>query len=301
MGSPITRKAPGFRRVSGPSMPPRPSSCTAKAARADMARRLDTIRLDAGLTGRKLAEICGWHKSKSSRLLSGRTTPSEADIRAWCAACGVDEQAPDLVAASRTAESMYLQWRQIHRDGMRPVHERTTPLYQRTRNFRVYASNVVPGMLQTADYAAGLLRSITDFQGTPDDVEEAVRARVERSRVVYEGNHRFALLLEETVLRHRVSDKAAMAGQLDHLLRVMNRPNVSLGIIPFGARRTVWPLEAFYSFDDSRIAVETLTAEINVTAPGEVSTYLKAFAELSRSAVHGSRARACLTNALAVR
>jgi transcriptional regulator with XRE-family HTH domain len=271
---------------------------TAQAARAAIAARLDEIRKDAGLTGHKLAQRCDWHKSKSSRIARAKTVPSDDDIRAWCRACGAEDQAADLIAASRTAESMYANWAQLHRNGMRRVHEKTAPLYQRTTHFRVYASNLVPGMLQTADYATGLLRSITDFQGTPDDVSDAVQARLNRSRVVHEGNHRFALLLEETVLYYRVCDDAAMAGQLRYLLEVMSRPNVSLGIIPFTARRTVWPLEAFYAFDDAQVAVETLTAEVNITAPGEIRTYLKAFAELSGIAVHGREARERITRAL---
>ncbi|MER6709760.1 MULTISPECIES: helix-turn-helix transcriptional regulator [unclassified Streptomyces] len=278
-------------------MPTSPLS-TAQAARAAIATRLDEIRRDAGLTGLELATRCGWHKSKASRIARAKTGVSDADIRAWCRACGAEDQAADLIAASRTAESMYVQWRQIHRDGMRRVHEKTVPLYERTRHFRVYASNLVPGMLQTADYATGLLRSITDFQGTPDDVADAVQARLNRSRVVHEGDHRFGLLLEETVLHYRVCDDAAMAGQLRYLLEIMSRPNVSLGIIPFTARRTVWPLEAFYAFDDDQVAVETLTAEINVTTPGEIRTYLRAFAELSRIAVHGAEARERIRKAI---
>lgn len=271
---------------------------SAQAARASVAARLQGIMKDAGLNGYELAERCGWHKSKSSRIARGGTTPSDADIRAWCTACGAEDQIADLIAASRNAESMYVEWRQLHRDGMRRVHEQTVPLYQRTRHFRVYASNLIPGMLQTAEYATGLLRSITDFQGTPDDVSDAVQARLNRSRVVREGDHRFALLLEEAVLYYRVSDNAAMAGQLGHLLSVMAQPNVSLGVIPLGARREIWPLEAFYAFDDVQVAVETLTAEINVTAPGEIRTYLAAFGGLSRIAVRGSDARARITAAM---
>ncbi|MCI3932594.1 helix-turn-helix domain-containing protein [Streptomyces sp. AN091965] len=271
---------------------------SAHAARAAVAARLHGIMRSAGLTGHELAVQCGWHKSKSSRIARGKTPPSAADIRAWCTACGAEEQIADLVAAAHNAESMYVEWRQLHRDGMRRVHEQTVPLYRRTRHFRVYASNVIPGMLQTAEYATGLLRSITDFQGTPDDVDEAVQARLARSRVVQAGDHRFALLLEEAVLYYRVADDAAMAGQLGHLLAVMARPNVSVGVIPFQARRTVWPLEAFYAFDGAQVAVETLTAEINVTAPGEIRTYLKAFGELSKIAVLGAEARARITTAI---
>ncbi|MES9809689.1 helix-turn-helix domain-containing protein [Streptomyces cinereoruber] len=278
-------------------MPDSPLS-TAQAARKALASRLDGIRRDAGLSGQELAVRCGWHKSKASRIARARTSPSDADIRAWCEACGVGDRAADLIAASRSAASMYVQWRQIHRDGMRRVHESTVPLYERTAHFRVYASNVVPGMLQTAGYATGVLRSITAFQGTPDDVADAVRARLARSRVVHEGDHRFALLIEEAVLYHRVCDAPELAEQLRYLQEVMPRPNVSLGIVPLGARRTVWPLEAFYAFDDAQVAVETLTAEVNITAPGEVHTYLRAFAELSRTAAYGAAARHLIAKAL---
>ncbi|MFD7426353.1 helix-turn-helix domain-containing protein [Streptomyces sp. NPDC059818] len=278
-------------------MPTSPLS-SAQAARQAVASRLQGLMKDAGLSGHELAVRCGWHRAKSSRIARGITPPSDADIRAWCSACGADGQAADLIAASRNAESMYVEWRQIHKDGMRRVHEQTVPLYQRTRSFCVYASNVMPGMLQTAGYATGLLRAITAFQGTPDDVADAVAARLVRSRVIHEGDHRFALLLEEAVLHYRVCDDEAMRDQLEHLLTVMRRPNVALGIIPKQARRTVWPLEAFYSFDDQQVAVETLTAEINLTTPGEIHTYLRAFAELSRAAVRGEPARGLIRDAL---
>ncbi|THA61710.1 XRE family transcriptional regulator [Streptomyces sp. A0958] len=278
-------------------MPSSPLS-SAQAARNAVATRLQGLMKDAGLSGHELAVRCGWHRAKSSRIARGITPPSDADIRAWCSACGADDQAADIVAASRNAESMYVEWKQLHKDGMRRVHEQTVPLYRRTRSFRVYASNVIPGMLQTAGYATGLLRAITAFQGTPDDVADAVAARLDRSRVIREGDHRFALLLEETVLHYRVCDDEAMRDQLEHLLTVMRRPNVALGIIPKQARRTVWPLEAFYSFDDQQVAVETLTAEINLTTPGEIGTYLRAFAELSQVAVRGEPARGLIRDAL---
>lgn len=89
-----------------------------------------------------------------------------------------------------------------------------------------------------------------------------------------------------------------MASQLTHLLSVMAQPNVSFGIIPFGVRRSVWPLEAFYAFDEDLVAVETLTAEINISTPSEIGTYHRAFAELAKLADRGAAARACITKAV---
>lgn len=73
---------------------------SAQAARTALATRLRHLRLDAGLAGHQLSRACGWHPAKTSRIENTRAVPSDADIRAWCAACGADGQAEDLIAAA---------------------------------------------------------------------------------------------------------------------------------------------------------------------------------------------------------
>ncbi|MEU3437808.1 helix-turn-helix transcriptional regulator [Streptomyces sp. NPDC006863] len=266
-------------------------SSSAQAARETLAVRLTHLRKDAGLTGKDLSARCGWHPAKTTRIQKGAVAPSDADIRTWCAACGADDQADDLIATARAVDSMYMEWRRLHRNGMRQVQEDWLALHEQTRHCRVYLSNVPPGFLQTPAFATALMNQITRFQCTPDDVAEAVAARVARSRFLYEGGHRYVVLMEESVLRFRTADPEAMRGQLRHLLAVMPLASVSLGIIPFTAQRTVWPLEAFYVHDDTMAVVETLTAEIKVTQPRELADYLKAFAGLAEMAVYGDDAR----------
>ncbi|MEU9745468.1 helix-turn-helix domain-containing protein [Streptomyces niveus] len=273
-------------------------SSSAQAARELLAARLGELRRDAELTGHELAARCGWSPAKSSRIERAKTPASDADIRAWCEACGAEDQIADLVAANRRADHMYVHWKKLHRHGMRRAQEEVLPLYESTRHFRVYCSNVIPGMLQTEAYATALLSTIATFQDTPDDSPEAAASRIERSQVLHEGGHRFALLMEETVLRYRIGDADTMAGQLGYLLAVMTLPNVSLGVIPFSAERRVWPLEAFYLFDDHRASVELLTAAVNVSAPSEITTYAKAFSQLADMAVYGSGARSLITEAI---
>lgn len=282
------------------SPPPSPSS-SVQAARKAVADRLREIRKDAGLSGEVLAERAGWYKSKVSRLENAVTPPSDDDIRRWCAACEAEDQAADLIASARSADSMYVEWRRVQRTGLRRLQESYADLYGRTRVFRTYCANVVPGVLQTHGYATALLRSISQFHETPDDVAGAVEARLARSaRVLREGDHRFALLVEESVLRHRVGDTATMAAQLDHLLTAMAIRSVSLGVIPFAAERRMWMIETFTVYDDEQAEAELLTARVNVTTPTEVRQYLKAFAEFSRLAVHGPDARALITSAIRV-
>ncbi|WJY43171.1 helix-turn-helix transcriptional regulator (plasmid) [Streptomyces sp. P9-2B-2] len=273
-------------------------SSAAQAARAALAGRLVAIRKNAGLKAFEVAARCGWHKSKASRIENGRVLPSDADIRAWCAACSADQHIDDLIAESRSADEMYVEWKRLHRTGIRHFQQSVIPLYQRTRLFRVYCSNVIPGLLQTHGYAEALLSTISDFQGTPNDAPEAAAARLDRSRVIYEGNHRFVLLVEETVLRHRIGAPEVMAGQLGKLLELMSLPSVAFGVIPFTAERTMWPLETFMAFDTDRVQVETLSAEINITRPSEIAVYTKAFTALQNLAVFGPKARARILAAI---
>ncbi|WP_062211436.1 helix-turn-helix transcriptional regulator [Streptomyces sp. NBRC 109706] len=273
-------------------------SSSVQAARKAVADRLKEIRRDANLTAKSVAERTGWYKSKVSRLENAVTPPSDDDIRAWCAACEADGMVADLIAASRSADNAYIDWRRLQRTGLRRLQESYIPLFERTQSFHIYCSNVVPGLLQTEGYATALLGSIAAFRGTPDDVSAAVAARLRRSRVVYGGNCRFALLVEESVLRHRVGGAEVMAGQLGHLLSVMATPSVSLGVIPFTADREMWMVETFSIYDRRQAQVETLTAQVNVTAPSEVEQYVKAFGNFAKLAVYGSPARALITSAI---
>jgi len=106
----------------------------------------------------------------------------------------------------------------MERSGLRRAQESVPPLWERTQHFRAYSSWLVPGPFQTRAYIEALLRSIRDRRALPDDLEEAVQVRVDKQHVLYEGRRRFAVLLEESVLRHRIGGADTMAGQLGHLL-----------------------------------------------------------------------------------
>lgn len=264
-----------------------------------LAGRLRDIRKDAGISGRELAVRCGWSESKSSRIENARTPPSDADIRAWCRACAVEDQAPDLIAANRQSAEAHVEWKRLQRTGLRRLQESTGDLYQRTKTFRVYVSDVIPGFLQTAAYASALLSSIADFRGTPDDVSDAVAARMRRNGVLHKGGRRFSFVLEESVLRYRLCSSEAMAAQLGHLLGVMELQNVAVGVVPFLEQRVVWPMPTFTIFDDRRVHADTLDAASTLTQPGQVELYARAFERLSQQAVRGASARSLIAGSVA--
>jgi transcriptional regulator with XRE-family HTH domain len=272
-------------------------SASVEQARKALGDRLREIRKDAGLTARALAAAAGWHYTKVSKLENGVRAPSQSDIRDWCRACDAGDQVRDLLAAARNVASMYAEWRRQLRYGMRRSQSARLPVYERTGVFRLYEPALVPGIFQTAQYAAAVISSFLEFTQAAADVNEAVAARMEWQKIIYSG-HEFRVILEEQALRTRAGTPEVMAGQLDRLLAVMSLPGVSLAVIPFGAARKVMPSGGFLIFDNEMVQAETVSAELTVTQPQEIALYARRFALLGQSAVSGRDARALIRRAL---
>ncbi|NEA54378.1 helix-turn-helix domain-containing protein [Streptomyces sp. SID13666] len=274
-----------------------PSSAVLDARRA-LGRRLREIRRPTGLTARAFAARAGWSESKASRIENGKTSPSDPDLLTYATLCGVPELYVDLVSTLHNIEEMYVEWRRLQSDGLRQIQQAHVPLYERTRHFRVYEPGVIPGLLQTGDYAQAIMKRIVSFWDIPDDTEAAAKVRVDRQRVLREGDRRFAFLVEETALWSRFGTADVMAAQLGHLLTVGSLPQVSLGVIPMTAERTMWPLEGFWIFDKDQVIIELATAQVTVKQPSEVGTYLQMFAKLADIACYGQQARNLIAKAI---
>lgn len=275
-------------------------SSSAQAARETVAARLRDLRRGAGQTVAEHAARCGWNKAKTSRVENGLTAPSARDIHAWCEATGAVDQADGLVTQSLHAEAMYTEWRRHVRNGLKELQQVTGRLFAESRHFRVYSSTLVPGLLQTVGYATGILRVSAETQGLEvDDSPEAARARVERSRILYEQGRRFLFVVEEAALYYQLGDAAAMAAQLGHLLTAGALPGVSLGIVPSAtAERSQWPRETFHVYDDRLVSVELVTARVRIKQRSEVDQYVRVFEQLRGMAVYGADARALITRAI---
>jgi transcriptional regulator with XRE-family HTH domain len=276
------------------------SSSSVVYARQQIAERLREIRLDVGLTLRAVAEAAGWHESKSSRIEAAHTRPSDSDIRAWCRVCGAEDQAADLIAASRAADSTWTQWRRLERPGLRRAQESVIPLWEATRKFCIYSPCLIPSPLQSESYIRALLAAVRDRRPNPvDDIEGAVAVRVARERLIYEPDHKFTVILEENVLRHRIGGDSVLREQLEYLRAAMPVPSVRLGIIPFTADRSpLRPVEMFFMFDDTEVQAELVSGWLRVTQPTEIDMYSQAFARLSQMAVYHRAARVLITRAL---
>lgn len=267
-----------------------PSSAAKKAQEA-LGLRLRSLRLDAGLTARQFATTTGWHFTRISKIENGVQRPTDADIRTWCTVCAADAEVPDLIAQTRSIESMYMEFRHRSRTGLKQLMRSPVPLYERTAQFRIYEHNVIPGLFQTAGYIRAMLPFWFTFLGVRNDLEESVAARLERQSVLYDGSKTFSVVLEEACLRTPLGDTDTLSAQLDRMLSIMSLPNVSLGIIPSLTVRDVIGSAGFWIFDDNLVRLETPTASIEVSQPQEIDLYAKMFEHLRGWAVYGRDAR----------
>lgn len=270
---------------------------SAEQAKKAFGNRLREVRKDAGLTGRQLAELTGFHFTKISRVEHGGQGLSDADIRKWCTAAGAEEQIPDLIAQARAVESLYREWRRQARTGLRRLQEAIEPLYERTKLFRVHEHWSIPGLLQTAAYSNESMAYWAQLLDLPNDQEAATQARLARQKVLREGRHRFVFLLAEQTLRTRIGSVETMLEQLDRLMGAMSLPNVSIGIIPASAGLGGHTQTAFWIFDDSLVKIETLTAGLDITRSEEIGIYVTVFNQMKHAAVFGEAARAMVIEA----
>ncbi len=259
--------------------------------------RLRELRLNSGLSGAELARRNGWHQTKVSKIEYGRIKPSRDDIRAWCEHCGCVDQVPDLIASLENIKVAYLEWRKVLGAGTKRRQHALVNLTESSQIVRIYNPFFVPGFLQTAEYAAGVLRNVSQFYQTPDDVEAGVAKRLERQQLLYRGNRRFHFLVGEQALYTTVDSDAVMVGQLDRLLAVTGLPRVTLGIVPATAEILFAPTN-FSMFDNKIVLVEAITAELTITQPREIRIYHQAFDTLARQSVTGEAAREIIRAAL---
>ncbi|MFI5959273.1 helix-turn-helix domain-containing protein [Cryptosporangium sp. NPDC051539] len=253
--------------------------------------QLRQVREDAGLTGRAVADRTGWPHSKVSKLERGQQTATRSDVDAWVDATGAgSDDAERLHVALRQARMEYTQWRQRLSTGTRARQVQRLEAEAEATLIRVFEPGVLPGLLQTADYARAVFQGLVSTYQIADDVEDGVRARLSRQELLHQPGRRYQFVLAETALYCRMAEAPVMHAQLDRLLTVARMPNVDLAVVPFGARWPVGPLNGFWLFDRDYALVETLGAELTLREPAEILVYERIFDAFSLLAVRGSMA-----------
>ncbi len=281
-----------------------PSSSSLRVARQRLGGKLRELRLAAGLSGRAFADAAGCQASKVSQVEKGVRPASVADVRLWCRVCGATaEQEAELLAEQAAVARLWIAFRDLGRQtGLNATQKMLSgDMWERVRVFRTYQTKVIPGLLQTAAYMTAILTSVRRERGVQvDDVAKAVAERIGRQGYLLQRGRQFLFVIEEPVLWFRPYGAEVQREQLAHLLDVMRLPSVSLGIIPMRAsRRGYRPRESFDITDSDLVSIELLSGFLSLTHPGEIAVYVTAWEQLYSIAVHGKKARALISGALA--
>lgn len=113
----------------------------------------------------------------------------------------------------------------------------------------------------------------------------AVQRRLDRQHILDEEDREFNFLMSEAALRWHVGSAAVMAQQMQHLLDAHQRPNVSIGIIPWRRQVNVLAGHAFHIYDRRLVLVGTAHTVLQADSPGVVARYLDLFHHLRRHAL----------------
>jgi transcriptional regulator with XRE-family HTH domain len=255
---------------------------------------LAQLRRDADLQGKELAGLLSWHASKVSRIELGKQTASKDDVTAWARAVGKPEAAGELTARVTALETHYVSHRRMLTQGHTALQRVWAANEDATTNLRVFESGLVPGLLQTADYARYVFRAMAELKQLLDDADTAVAARMERQRVLYEPAKRFHFVVTSGALRARTCPAEVMRGQLDRLMVATTMERVRLGIIPDETQLRVPPMHGFWILDERLVQTEVFAADLNLTDESEIGLHIEAFNRFASSAVYAAAARAVL-------
>lgn len=264
-------------------------------ARTALGKRLRGLRRQAGLTGTQLAELLSWPQSKISKLETARQTPGTEDIRAWTQATGSESQTGELLTALQTLEAQHAEWQRVLNPGLQPHQSKLAELDAKTRLFRIFEATVIPGLLQTSEYARARLAQGVILYNASNDINEAVQARMKRQELLYREDKRFHFIITEAALRLRLCDSNVMLAQLDRLISLSTLPSVRLGVISSDTQYVVGPWHGFWLRDNERVLVETFSAELNLVQAPEIALYSKIFDQFAATAAYGRSARAIIT------
>jgi transcriptional regulator with XRE-family HTH domain len=204
------------------------------AAYRELGGMLRRLREDAGITGAALAERMDLTPSHISRMESGKRDSTTTDVVLYVVGCGGTlKTVKPYVELTRLAERKQGYWLSDKRIGNSLqsliFHEASA------RRSIVYEPQVIPGLLQTHDYARAQIAAV-EPDLAEDELTGAVRTREERQRILYWANPaRFDFYVHEHALRLRVGCAATMHEQLLHLVLTAALDNVTLRIVPSAA------------------------------------------------------------------
>ncbi|MEU6349924.1 helix-turn-helix transcriptional regulator [Streptomyces sp. NPDC047072] len=201
-----------------------------------LGRRLAALREAAGFTAVQAAKQLRIAQTTVTRMEKAETSLKYATVKTLLEVYGVpQDEIQEFLALLDQATTP--GWWQTFRDvlpGWFGVH---VSLETAATELRGYEPGVIPGLLQTPDYARAVMeRGLPRM--SPDALERSVDLRIKRQEILTRKDPvppQLWVITDETSLRRPAGSAVVMREQIEHLLDVADLPNVSLQVCPFEA------------------------------------------------------------------
>ncbi|MEU6965771.1 helix-turn-helix domain-containing protein [Streptomyces chrestomyceticus] len=276
-----------------------PGSPTARRRR--LAVELKNLRASHQLTCQQVGQQLDWSGSKVNRLETGSGRVQPSDVDALCRFYETTDELREFL--KRLAkESKVRGWWHAHGSAVPPWFSVYIGLEQDACSLRQYQNEFVPGLMQTAAYAAELHRASSQY--TAEALDRAVNVRMARQQILTGAEPpELRAIVHESVLRHVVGDCALMREQLGHMLDVGALKNVTLQVLPFTAgtypATGAFTVLGFSEQEDPDVVYrDGLTDGVYLESPDEVAQYTRAFDNLQAIASSPARSTALIKEVL---
>ncbi|WP_067639250.1 helix-turn-helix domain-containing protein [Actinomadura latina] len=256
-----------------------------------LALELTRRRESAGLTRDEVTRRLEWANSTLFRIETGRTRPQPRSVRELLDLYGVTgPEKEGLIQLAREARRP--GWWHSFRDVLPDPYEVYIGLESGAAVIRAFQPLVVPGFLQTPDYARAVIRGGPQ-ELEPDEIDRRVHVRIARQQILTQPDRpRLWVVLDEAALHRTVGSTAIMREQLAHLVTMSEQGKTTIQIVPFkcgahaGATGPFVILGFAEPTDPNVVYLETIPDGIYLERASDVEAYMLAFDHLLAAALH---------------
>ncbi|WP_055568005.1 MULTISPECIES: helix-turn-helix transcriptional regulator [Streptomyces] len=265
-----------------------------------LGRRLQDLRESAGLKREEAAKVLRVAPATVRRMETAEVALKIPYLQLLLKSYGVaDDEADAFVMLAEEANKP--GWWQRFHDILPGWFSMYVSLEGAASLIRSYEPHFVPGLLQTEEYARGVMRSGAIGQTRPTDIERYVALRMERQALLTrEDAPRLWVVMDETALRRPVGDAEVMRNQIDRLLEAAELPHVTLQVATFAAGPHPGTFGPFVLFRfamaelPDMVYSEYLTGAVYLDARTEVATHLEVMDRMAAQAATAQRTKEIL-------
>jgi transcriptional regulator with XRE-family HTH domain len=269
--------------------------------RRRLAAELRKLRDQSGLSLNDAARSLGWQASRLSRIENRQSGIAAPDLRKLLNLYEVEDEDYRSYLADLARRVNERGWWQKYAGLIGNEYADLIGLEAEARAIRSYEQELVPGLLQTPDYARAAIRASRPVD-TTEEIDRRVEIRMERQEILVRSVPPFRLnvVLSEAVLRRPVGGNEVMRAQIEHLMRPRDRANVTTQVLPFNAGvhpSMVGPFTVmtFPDPDDLGVVnIEYATGSVFLEDPSELRVYEEVWSALQSSALSADDSQAFL-------